>query len=225
MGSMEKFGENIPKTETETDREKLGAFYQSFENCEIVTSEGKTVRMHIRNSEGCHVLEFEGYPGEDVKHQKDWKLSGPARFLRSIINPKKDENFVLLRDGIKGKIIDLEVVIENASLKGKNVFPQVRKLIADNFPQGYTLESRLHNKKKYAELCEIWRKIVDKELTIEEAIKILQSDKVVQWWFGAGFTDIRMEFDDFIMPQIYLFRQKNEGQEPNFVLQIGEKVY
>jgi hypothetical protein len=177
------------------------------------------------NPEDLHVLEFEGYNAEDVEHENDRQLSRLARFIKLKVKPEKEVNSVVFSDNLERKEIELGVKIENSELKGKNVFPQVRKLIAENFPQGFSLMSKLRNEKKCSVLCEIWRKIRDKELSIDEAKAMLRSDNVIQGWYDAGFTDIRLAFDEFLGEEFYLYRQKNEGQERNFVFQIGKEVY
>jgi hypothetical protein len=189
---------------------KVEAFFRSFDNRELITTEGKGIKLKLRRSERKihpnlpeserpYILEFEGFPGEPKKKERQ-------------------QNYIRFKPDFAMKRIEIDnTCLTSPELKSKGVYSQIRKMIADNFPEGFTLTSLIINPRTEKQMLSVKYRLNKNEITREEARSELFNNYWVQEWIRAGFNKIQIQFDDsFLWETVFLNRSKSPDGKLDF---------
>jgi len=112
----------------------LEDFFGTFDGVKLKNSEGKIIILKVgkeyetSDKKSCHwILEFEG-------HSTDYRR---GNYIKLTTNP------------VERNILIGRAQLTDEDLKGKNIYPQIIKLMGEKFPNGFNLEATIGSPKEH----------------------------------------------------------------------------
>ncbi len=200
-----KEGREYNRQESElSDLEKIETFFSVFNNLEVENHENPPKKIKIKISHPGHLLndsakfstneylmEFEGYePYSVTRHGQT--IGNYAWFHVDYTERRVIPAYVSLVDPAL-----------KSNLPSKGVYPTIRRLIGQNFPEGFSYYVEIDNQRTRNQLLDIRKKVNERKISEIEGIALIKNHYKLQQRIIAGFNfnHVQFEHDDWVSIQ------------------------